>query len=129
MARPIVASAVELARQFNSAATDIDRLRHDIGTQIPRVVDEVNTLATRIADFNTRIAIREKAGEQANDLRDQRDQIVNSLSKLVDVKTVDQPYGVVNVIASGAAVVVGEFANTFQVGPEAVVIQEPRLSR
>ncbi len=116
--RPLVAAAGDLARQFNTAAGDIDRLRNDIGGQIPRVVDEVNTFATRIADFNTRIAIREHQGDQANDLRDQRDQLIDELSKRIDIKTVDQPFGVVNVIASGAAVVVGEFPNKFQVGPD-----------
>lgn len=117
--RPLVVAAGDLAKQFNTAAGDIDRLRSDIGGQIPKVVDEVNTFAARIADFNNRIAIREHAGDQANDLRDQRDQLVDELSKRIDIKTVEQPFGVVNVIASGAAVVVGEFANKFQVGPDA----------
>ncbi len=113
--RPIVAAAVDIARQLNSAATDIDRLRNDIGTQIPAAVAQVNDLAARIADFNTRISIREQQGTQANDLRDHRDGLVNDLSKLIDIRTVEQPFGVVNVIASGAAVVVGEFPNVFQV--------------
>ena len=113
--RPIVAAAADIARQLNSAATDIDRLRNDIGTQIPAAVAQVNDLAARIADFNTRISIREQQGTQANDLRDHRDGLVNDLSKLIDIRTVEQPFGVVNVIASGAAVVVGEFPNVFQV--------------
>lgn len=115
--RPIIAAAQDLARQFNSAAGDIDRLRNAVGGQIPAAVEQVNDFAVRIAELNTRIAIREQSGDQANDLRDQRDQIVNNLSKLIDIKTVDQPFGVVNVIASGAAVVVGEFPNSFQVSP------------
>lgn len=117
--RPIIAAANDLARQFNSTAGDIDRLRNDIGQQIPRIVDEVNDFAAQIADINKRIEFREKVGDPANELRDQRDQIVNELSKRIDIKTVEQPYGVVNVIANGAAVVVGEFPNTFSVGPDA----------
>jgi flagellar hook-associated protein FlgK len=117
--RPLIAAAGQLSQQFNAAAGDIDRLRNDIAGQIPKTVEQVNTLASQIADYNVRIEVQEKQGNQANDLRDQRDQLVDSLSKLVDVKTVDQPYGVVNVIASNAAVVVGEFAAKFQVGPDA----------
>lgn len=113
--RPVIAAAAELARQFNSAAGDIDRLRGALGDQIPQAIEQLNEWASRIADLNIRISIREKIGEQANDLRDQRDQLIHDLSKLVDIKTVDQPYGVVNVIAAGAAVVVGEFANRFEV--------------
>jgi flagellar hook-associated protein 1 len=117
--RPLIAAAGDLARQLNTAAGNIDRLRAEIGGQIPGEVNQLNEFAKRIADFNVRISYREQVGEQANDLRDQRDQVVNDLSKLIDVKTVDQPFGVVNVIANGAAIVVGEFANEFQVGPDA----------
>ncbi len=117
--RPILAAAGNLARQFNSAAGTIDRMRADIAGRVSQEVSTVNDYAKRVADFNLRISIREQGGDQANDLRDQRDQLVNDLSKLIDIKTVDQPFGVVNVIANGAAVVVGEFPNVFQVGPDA----------
>lgn len=117
--RPLIAAAGDLARQFNAAAGDIDRLRADVGAQIPAEINEVNDLAKRIAEFNVKISFREQIGDNANELRDQRDQLINSLSQRVDVKTVDQPFGVVNVIANGAVVVVGEFANKFQVGPDA----------
>lgn len=111
--RPLVAAAAEIARQFNAAAGSIDLLRADLAASVPRQVDEINGLAQRIADFNQRISVLEKGGEQANDLRDQRDQLVNDISKRIDVRVVNQPYGVVNVIANGAAVVVGEFPGAF----------------
>lgn len=117
--RPLVAAAAEIARQFNSAAGNIDRLRADLAATVPREVDEINGLAQRVADFNVRISILEQGGEQANDLRDQRDQLVNDLSKRVDVRVVNQPFGVVNVIANGAAVVVGEFASAFDANTDA----------
>jgi flagellar hook-associated protein FlgK len=115
--RPLIAAAGDLARQFNTAAGDVDRLRVDVGAQIPGEITEINEAAKRIADFNLKISFREQVGQPANDLRDQRDQIIDDLSKRIDITTNDQPFGVVNVIANGAVVVVGEFANTFQVGP------------
>lgn len=111
--RPLVAAAAEIARQFNAAAGNIDRLRADLATSVPRELDEVNGLAKQIADFNLRISFVEQGGDQANDLRDQRDRLVDTLSKRIDVRVVNQPFGVVNVIANGAAVVVGEFAGQF----------------
>lgn len=117
--RPLLGVAADIARQFNTAAGDIDRLRADIGNSVPRQVAAVNDLAKQIADFNNRIQFRERAGEQANDLRDQRDRLVGELSKIADVRVVNQPFGVVNVIATGAAVVVGEFAGTFASAPDA----------
>jgi flagellar hook-associated protein FlgK len=115
--RPLIAAASDLARQFNTAAGDVDRLRVDVGAQIPGEITEINEAAKRIADFNLKISFREQVGQPANDLRDQRDQIIDDLSKRINITTNDQPFGVVNVIANGAVVVVGEFANQFQVGP------------
>lgn len=117
--RPVIAAAADLAGQFNSAATDIDRLRYDLGTQVTKTVDEVNGFAKQIAALNQRISGIESRGDQANDLRDQRDQLIDQLAQRIDIKTVNQPHGVVNVIATDAAVVVGEFANSFSVGPNA----------
>lgn len=115
--RTSLATASDLAARFRTAAGDLDRLRNNLGGQITQTVNEVNSFATRIAELNTRIAHVEGGGQQANDLRDQRDQLINDLSKRIDVRTVEQPLGVVNVITSGTAIVVGEFANQLQVAP------------
>ena len=117
--RTTLAAASDVANQLKTAAGDIDRLRADVGTQIGRTVDEVNDFATRIAALNTRIASVEQTGAQANDLRDQRDGLVNELSKRMDVRIVPQPFGVVNVLATNAPVVVGEFANSFATSADA----------
>lgn len=112
--RGIVVAANDLAGQFNTAAGDADRLRSDLGRQVPTVVDEVNDLAARIADLNVRIITAANRDNPVNELRDQRDQFIDQLSQRVDIKTVEVPSGEINVIAGGAAVVVGEFANKFQ---------------
>lgn len=117
--RSVVSAADSIATRFRTVAADTDRLRQDVGRQVGQTVSEVNDFAKQIAELNLKIASAESAGGQANDLRDQRDQIISDLSQRVDVRTVEQPFGIVNVIASGAAVVVGEFANSFAVGPDA----------
>lgn len=117
--RAVLASADSLAGQFNSAASSLDQLRTDLGGQINQTVSDINDLASKIADLNTRIAGIESGGGQANDLQDQRDELIDQLSQKIDVRTVDQPNGVVNVLSSGAPVVVGEFAPKFQVAPDA----------
>jgi flagellar hook-associated protein FlgK len=117
--RVVIASADELARQFNTISGDIDRLRSDLRHQITRTVDEVNSFTSRIADLNRRIYTVEVAGDQANELRDQRDQLVNQLSQKVDIRTVNMAYGVVNVIARDTTLVVGETATSLAVGANA----------
>jgi flagellar hook-associated protein 1 len=117
--RPLLTAASDLAGRLNGSADDIDRLRADLVNRAPQEVGALNDLAKKVADLNVRISIREQGGEQANDLRDQRDRLVNDISKKIDVRVVNQPFGVVNVIANGAPVVVGEFASEFQTATDA----------
>ncbi|MDB5307479.1 MAG: flgK [Gemmataceae bacterium] len=117
--RTVVSAASALAGQFNSAAAGLDNLRNTLGGQISQTVTQVNTLAGKIAALNAQIANVEGQGGQANNLHDQRDQLIDQLSKQVDVRTVDQPNGVVNVLSSGGPIVLGQLAVSFQVGPDA----------
>lgn len=108
--RELLANVADLTGQFNAVADDVDRLRTDLGRQATQTVDEVNSLTARIADLNGRIYKVEVTGGQANELKDQRDQLVDDLSKKVDLRTVDMDYGVVNVMGSGTALVVSDSA-------------------
>lgn len=109
--REMAAAANELAKQFNTTAGDLARLRTDVGRQATQTVTEVNSLTGRIAELNKRIYAVEVQGQQANELRDQRDQLVDDLSKKVDIRTVQQDYGVVNVIGRDTALVVSDTTN------------------
>jgi flagellar hook-associated protein FlgK len=113
--RPVIAAASALAQQLNSAAGSIDQLRANVGAQVPTDISNLNKYAQQIAQFNLKIASAEQAGTQPNDLLDQRSQVIDQLSQLINIKTVNQPDGVVNVIADSAPVVVGQTASSFQV--------------
>lgn len=126
--RPLIAAAGDLARQFTVAAADLDKLRADSGTEIRKTVNEVNDLTTRIADLNGRIQVVVQRGDQANDLQDQRDRLIDELSQRVDVRMVPQPYGAMNVMGTDTALVVGPFASQYQVSSDAnnnlIVVQQ-----
>jgi flagellar hook-associated protein 1 FlgK len=111
----LIADAGTLANQLNTAADSIGQLQNETGKQITTNVTQLNTLAGQIATLNKQIAQAEAAGQQPNALLDQRDTAINSLAQLVDFHTVNQPNGVVNLIGSGAPIVVGQLPSTFQV--------------
>jgi flagellar hook-associated protein 1 FlgK len=102
----VLQSAAAFTGRLNTTAAAIDQQRYDLGRQITTTVDRVNALTTQVADLNGRIYAIEVKGEQANDLRDQRDAAVENLSKLVSFRTVNTDFGVVNLIGDGAALVV-----------------------
>ncbi len=110
--RQVLAAASDFAGKLNGVAADADRLKADLGGQATQAVATANGLTKQIAELNGKIYAVEVRGEQANELKDQRDQAVDDLSKLVDVRTVQQPHGVVNVIGRDTALVVSNTATT-----------------
>ncbi|QEL13796.1 flagellar hook-associated protein FlgK [Limnoglobus roseus] len=111
--RDFVASAGQLATQFNTVAGDLSRLKSNVSDQAFQQVDQVNTLTTKIADLNGRIYNTDVAGGNTNDLRDQRDQAVDDLSKLVDFRTTQQDHGVVTLTNGSTTLVVGSVPTKF----------------
>jgi len=73
-----------LSRHIASTQDKIQTLQHQINDKLSVNVDEVNRLAKELADVNRSIDTAEAAGiYSANDLRDRRNVMERSLSKLI----------------------------------------------
>ncbi len=99
-------AARSLANQYNQLAASIGRLQTDLGQSIDANVQQVNAYTSQIADLNSQIQSARLIGQPPNELLDQRDQVISNLAGLLDVRTVDQPDGTVNVVAGNATLVV-----------------------
>lgn len=86
----LVETAVGLARGLNQTHGGFTALRHEIDARVEGEVRVINTLAAGIADLNKRIAQSLSAGDQPNDLMDERDRLVGELAEKVDVKVTDK---------------------------------------
>ncbi|MGD8500328.1 MAG: flagellar hook-associated protein FlgK [Phycisphaerales bacterium] len=111
-----VTAAETMAAQFRTVGEFLVTLESQITLEAENTVKQVNALASRIADLNESIKMREVGGGQANNLRDQRDQCITELSKLVSVETQSREYGVVDVSVAGVPVVTGTLALGLEVG-------------
>lgn len=101
-ARQVVLSrAAELSARFRTAAGQLDSLQSGINQDITVSVKNINELARQIAELNQSIANAKGLGHQPNDLLDKRDLAVNSLSKLLQVSTVQADDGTMSVFFSG----------------------------
>ncbi|HHV29565.1 flagellar hook-associated protein FlgK [Acetivibrio mesophilus] len=76
---------VTLARYFNNIASHFEELQFDINNQVKTIVTEINSLGSQIAQLNRQIYNSELDGNTANDLRDQRTVLIDSLSGLVNI--------------------------------------------
>ena len=73
-----------LAQSIQATKSQITSLQGQLNDQLKTDMDQVNTIASQIADLNKSISIAEAGGaNNANDLRDQRNNLELSLSNLI----------------------------------------------
>ncbi|MBN8492655.1 MAG: flagellar hook-associated protein FlgK, partial [Burkholderiales bacterium] len=105
----MISSAQTLVTRFQDINTRLSEIADEVNGRITNAVTEINAYAAQIADVNQRIVVAEAAYQQpANDLLDQRDQLVSELNKLIKVQTSTNSNGSYNVyIGNGQQLVVG----------------------
>jgi flagellar hook-associated protein 1 FlgK len=116
----MLSSARNLVSRFNNLSDSLDSMRIDSNLEIAASVGTINIYTSQIADLNGKIAGAEAGtGQPANDLRDQRDQLVAELNKLINVTTVQQGDGAFNLyVGSGQPLVVGTSVTQMTVTPD-----------
>lgn len=82
-------ATIETANSFteyvNYLATSMQRVQNELNTEIRTTADTVNSIAAQIAVLNKQINTLEVRGTMANDLRDQRDLLVDQLSEFANI--------------------------------------------
>ena len=86
-----VGFADNLTQYFNNMANNLENIQKDINAEIKQKVDEVNSLASEIATLNKQINVIELSGSRANELRDKRTLLVDSLSAIIDIDAQEFP--------------------------------------
>ena len=68
-------------------------------------INSVNELSSKIAHINKQIVSMEANGSSANDLRDQRDQMVDDMADFLDVTVYENSEGSYSLISNGVTIV------------------------
>lgn len=112
-----LSAAQSLASRFQSTSDRLTQIQDGVNTQLTTSVTLANTYSKQIANLNDVIEKSINAtGNQPNDLLDQRDQLVNELSKQIKTTVIPQGQGSYNIyIGNGLPVVVGN--QSFQLAP------------
>jgi flagellar hook-associated protein 1 len=82
-----------LAETFNYLDSSLRSIQGDFKNQIDITVKEINTLAMQINEINKKIGEVEPHGYLPNDLYDERDRLLDQLSKIVNFTTTTVPSG------------------------------------
>ncbi|MFQ5770967.1 MAG: flagellar hook-associated protein FlgK, partial [bacterium] len=80
-------NAVTLSNGFKRIHRQLFDFSQQLNDNLKTQVDEVNRYASQIAQLNDKIVSSEVDGNEASSLRDERDLLIDKLSKLVNVKT------------------------------------------
>lgn len=99
----MLSNAEVLVRQFHSMNSQLDEIQEGVNGQIENSTSLINTLGARIAKLNETINMAESSasGQPANDLRDQRDELVAQLNDEVRATVVVQSDGGYSVFLGG----------------------------
>lgn len=83
--------AGNLAEYFNNMANNLELVQKDINSEIKVKVDEINSIASELATLNKQINVIEMSGGAANELRDKRTLLLDSLSAIVSIDVKEFP--------------------------------------
>ncbi|MFQ5672646.1 MAG: flagellar hook-associated protein FlgK [Nitrospinales bacterium] len=102
-------NAQSLASVFNNLGNQLFDQRVNLDNEIGATATEVSSLISQIAQMNKAVHENETSqGFGANDLRDQRDRLVNQLAEKIDVTVVNEQNGLLNLtLSNGRPLVLG----------------------
>ncbi|MCM1231519.1 MAG: flagellar hook-associated protein FlgK [Butyrivibrio sp.] len=104
----LVQKASELVERASAVYEGLSSYQDNLNIQIRNQVEKINKYGKQILDLNDRIKAIEAGGiEQANDLRDARDQILDELAEMTSMSFKEDLYGAVSVQIEGVDFVKG----------------------
>jgi flagellar hook-associated protein 1 FlgK len=104
----LISAGQYLATTFKDTYNNLRNLQSDIDTHITNIVGDINGMADQVAELNRKVNQVEVSGHNANDFRDERDELVFELSKLIDIQSFEDGNGNINVsVGNGKPLVDG----------------------
>ena len=104
----VLTAGQNLTSAFNTAANNLNNMQAAANQQVAPEVQQVNTLAKNVAALNTKISQEQASGQNTGSLEDQRNQMIQQMSQLVNISLIQGDHGTINIAtAQGASLVVG----------------------
>lgn len=91
--RQVINFSLAMTEYFNSMSNSLKSVQEECNFEIKNCVDRLNTIGEQIATLTKQINTIEITGSKANDLRDQRNLLIDELSELVNVTVSEQKVG------------------------------------
>ena len=85
--------AMSMCEYFNSLSTSLDQIQTECNYEVKNQVSRINSLSTQVATLTKQINTVEIGGQNANDLRDQRANLIDQLSQIANITVTEREVG------------------------------------
>lgn len=127
----VLTQAQTLISQFKSYQSSMSALQSQVMSQVGAEASTITSLGQQIASLNKQIVAAEQngAGQAPNQLLDEQENLISQLSQHVNVNTVTQSDGSINVfIGNGQPLVVGGSSSTLTASADQFSSGQPQVS-
>lgn len=97
--------SITLVRTIQNLYSSLRKVASDQNPQLKIKASEVNNLAKQIAQLNDQIAAVVELGDDPNDLKDQRDLLIEKISAIIPITSIEEPTGSVSLLIGGLRIV------------------------
>jgi flagellar hook-associated protein 1 len=102
----LLSNAQTVVARFHQADSTLITQRQSLDQEIGQTLTTINNLTQQVADLNDKISQAELSGQHANDLRDQRQRLVNDLGEQVSVTTLEGAHGQLSIFTGNGQTLV-----------------------
>lgn len=111
----VIQNGVSLCTALQQEASQLINMVADINVKIGQMVDSINEITAEILSLNKQItSIEAGKTDNANDLRDRRDYLVDQLSSIIDIQVTEDDNGAYLIYGSGTSLVTATTRHQFK---------------
>ncbi|HWF38103.1 MAG TPA: flagellar hook-associated protein FlgK [Candidatus Acidoferrales bacterium] len=99
----MLTAAQNLAQNFQSTASSLVSIQRSADLSVSQSVSQINSLTSQIAQLNGEVSQATSTGQNPGTFIDQRDQLINQLSGLVDVSEINAGNNSLTLTTTGGA--------------------------
>ncbi|MGH6767577.1 MAG: flagellar hook-associated protein FlgK [Xanthobacteraceae bacterium] len=114
----VIAAAQVITQQLNGMTVDMQALRGDAEFGIADTVARANDAMARIAELNQQLATASPGDATTANLLDQRDNYIDQLARMMDIKVIRNDRNQVTVFTNSGIQLVGMEASTLSFEPQ-----------
>lgn len=120
----VLSSADDMASTFNSTSNQLTQTSQQLDLDVQQQVQQVNQITQQIAALNTQLSEVSSTGQDYASYEDQRSNLIQQLSGLIDVSQVSDGNSLTLTTKQGAALVVDGSAYALTTSPDSNGVQQ-----